>query len=180
MRGVKVFVGAVMLGGVLFGATAAFGASAPMMGGAIQVWVTPSPSGNGGGKVMVTGALADYGTGQNENAAGKADTKGTYKRLLLKHGTVLINGTKFATANNNANPTMYNKSDCSAVVDVSAPAAIVSGTGAYAGITGSVTLTARFAFILPKTKKGTCNESNSATPLDQYGVVTGSGAVKFT
>ena len=151
-----------------------------MTGGAVQVWVTPSLTGNGGGKVMVTGALADYGTSQPANAAGKADMKGTYKRLLLKHGTVLLNTTKFDTANNDANPTMYNKSDCSAVIDVSAPAAIVSGTGAYAGITGSVTLTARFAFILPKTKKGTCNESNNATPLDQYGVVTSSGTVKFS
>lgn len=180
MRGMKLLLGAVMLGGVLFGANAAFGASAPMMGGAIQVWVTPSLSGNGGGKVLVTGALADYGTGQNENAAGKADTKGTYKRLVLKHGTIFINLTKFATANRNANPTMYNKSDCSVVIDVSAPAAIVSGTGAYAGITGSVNLTAKFAFILPKTNKGTCNESNNANPIDQYGVVTGSGTVKIS
>jgi hypothetical protein len=92
---------------------------------------------------------------------------------------VLINGTKFETALNNANPTMYNKSDCSVVIDVSSPAAIVSGTGAHSGITGSVTLTARFAFILPKTNKGACNESNSANPLDQFGVVTGSGTVKF-
>jgi hypothetical protein len=176
----KAVLGAVMLGGVLFGANAAFGASAPMMGGAIQVWVNPSLTGNGGGKVMFTGAIADYGTSQNANAAGKADVKGAYKKLLLKHGTVLVNTTKFDTANKNANPTMYNKSDCSAVIDVSAPAAIVSGTAAYAGITGSVNLTGKFAFILPKTKKGTCNESNNAIPLDQYGVITGSGTVKMS
>ncbi len=66
MRGAKVLLGAVMLGGVLFGASAASAASSPMMGGAIQVWVTPSVSGHGGGKVMVTGAIADYGTGQND------------------------------------------------------------------------------------------------------------------
>ena len=98
----------------------------------------------------------------------------------MKHGTIFINLTKYATANRNANPTMYNKSDCSAVIDVAAPAAIVSGTGAYAGITGSVILTGKFALILPKTKKGTCNASNNANPLDQYGVVTGSGTVKFS
>jgi hypothetical protein len=180
MRAVKVLLGAVMLGGVLLGANTAVGASAPVMGGAVQVWVTPSLTGNGGGKVMVTGALADYGAGQTTNTAGKADTKGTYKRLVLKHGTIFINATKFVTANRNANPTMYNKSDCSAVIDVSAPVAIVSGTGAYAGITGSVNLTARYAFILPKTKKGACNVSSSAIPIDQYGVVTGSGTVKFS
>jgi hypothetical protein len=180
MRAVKGLLGAVMVGGVLFAANTAVGASAPMTGGAVQVWVTPSPTGNGGGKVMVTGALADYGTGQTTNAAGKADTKGTYKRLLLKHGTIFINATKFVKANNNANPTMYNKSDCSAVIDFSAPVAIESGTGAYAGITGSITLTTRYAVILPKTKTGACNESNSAIPLDQYGVVTGSGTIKFS
>ena len=179
MRAVKVLLGGVMLGGALFATATALATSAPMKGGAVQVWVTPSLSGNGGGKVMITGALADYGTGENTNAVGTAETKGTYKRLVLKYGTIFINLTKFAAANRNANPTMYNKSDCSAVIDINAPAAIVSGTGDYTGITGSITLTAKYAFILPKTKKGTCNESNSANPIDQYGVVTGSGTVKF-
>ena len=59
MRAVKVLLGAAMLGGALFGASTALGASAPMMGGAVQVWVTPSLTGNGGGKVLITGALAD-------------------------------------------------------------------------------------------------------------------------
>jgi hypothetical protein len=56
----------------------------------------------------------------------------------------------------------------------------VSGTGAYAAIGGSFNLTARFAAMLPKAKTGACNESNSANPLDQHGVVTGPGTVKFS
>ena len=115
-------LGAVVFGGALAGGATASGANAPMMGGAIQLWVNPSLTGHGGGKVLLTGAIADYGTGQNVNAAGKADAKGNYKKLVLKHGTILVNGTKLNAATNNANPTVYNKSDCSVVIDASAPA----------------------------------------------------------
>lgn len=70
MRAVKVWLGAVVLGGVLFAANAALGASAPLMGGAIQFWVTPSQTGNGG-QVLITGVIGDYGKARNATAAGK-------------------------------------------------------------------------------------------------------------
>ncbi len=157
------------------GTTAAFGKSPS--GGAVQVWVTPSPTGNGG-KVLITGAVADYGTGQTVNSSGKPDGNGNYKNLLLKKGTILVNSKKFNAAQNNANPPI-NKSNCSAVVKVSEPITFVSGTGAYGGISGTVNLTSRYAVILPKTSSGSCNASNSAQPLAQFGVVTGSGNVSF-
>jgi len=177
MRAMKVLLGAVILGGVLFSATAALGASPPMMGGAIQLWVTPSPTGNGG-QVLITGVIGDYGKGQNVTAAGKPSKKSPYKDLMLKKGTILINLTKFQQAQNNANPTMYNKSNCSAYLTVSAPAAILSGTGAYKGITGIVTLRAEDAVLLPRTKKGACNENGN--PVNDYLVVNGTGTVKFS
>ena len=88
MRAATVLLGAVMLGGVLFGATAASGANPPMMGGAIQLWVTPSENGNGsGGHVLITGAIADYGTTQSVNAAGKPlATQSVYKELEAHEG----------------------------------------------------------------------------------------------
>lgn len=178
MRAVKVLIGAVMLGGVLFGANAALAANPPMMGGAIQVWVTLSPTGNGG-QVLITGVIGDYGKAQNVTAAGKPiSKKSVYKDLMLKNGSILINLTKYQKAQNNANPIMYNKSNCSAYVITSAPAPILSGTGAYKGITGTVTLRGEDAVIMPRTKKGTCNEN--ANPVDDYFVVNGAGTVKFS
>lgn len=178
MRAMKVWLGGVMLGGVLFAAHAALGASAPLMGGAIQFWVTPSQTGNGG-HVLVTGVIGDYGKAQNATAAGKPiSRKSPYKELVLKNGTILINLAKYDKAQNNANPTMYNKANCSAYLIVSAPAAIMSGTGAYKGITGTVTLHAENAVLLPKTKKGSCNEN--ANPLNNYVAINGAGTVKFS
>jgi hypothetical protein len=61
-------------------------------------------------------------------------------------------------------------------VTVTAPVPILGGTGAYAGITGSFTLTESIAGVLPKTKSGACNGSVSV-PLGAFASVTGSGTV---
>lgn len=155
-------------GGLILGSAGASAQSSPS-GGTIQVWVTPSPTNNGGGKILITGAIGDYGItkkGKNSNQA------------VLKKGTIIVNLKQFNAATNNANPTI-NQSNCSTSFVASAPVPIVSGTGAYAGISGSFTLTAQFAFILPRTKSGSCNTSNNANPLNQYGSVTGSGTVSL-
>ncbi len=157
----------VLFLGLTFGSAAAF-AQSSTSGGNIQVWITPSLTGNGGGKILITGAIADYGITKG-NKTGKA---------VLKKGTITVNLKQFNTATNNVNPTI-NPSNCSTSFSASAPVPIVSGTGAYAGITGSFTLTAQFAFILPKTKSGSCNTSNSANPLSQYGSVSGTGTVSL-
>jgi hypothetical protein len=138
-------------------------------GGAIQVWVTPSLTNNGGGKILITGAIGDNGItkkGKNSNMA------------VLKKGTITVNLKQFNAAGNSANPTI-NQSSCSGSFSYSAPVPIVSGTGAYAGITGSFNLTGQFAFILPRTKSGSCNTSNNANPISQYASVMGSGSVNL-
>jgi hypothetical protein len=167
----------VLLGGLFLGGEAAFGASPS--GGTIQVWVTPTNNGNGGGKVLITGVVGDYGIGQNVNSSGQPSKKGSYKKLLLKKGTILVNVTQYGTAQNNVNPPI-NNSNCSTTFTVTAPIQIVSGTGAYAGITGTVNLTGQFGAVLPKTKSGSCNTSNNSNPLNQYISVTGSGTVSFS
>lgn len=175
MRAVKAVLSAAMLGGVLLAASGASGASMPA-GGAIHVWVIPSETGNGGGKVLVAGAIGDYGTAERVNASGKPSAKGTYRKVLLKKGTILLDLAKFSALNNSVNPAV-NPSNCSGYFTVSAPVPIVSGTGAYAGISGTLDLSSETAFILPKTKTGKCNMD--ANPLDLQGTVNGSGAVKF-
>jgi hypothetical protein len=156
----------VLMGGLTLASAAA--SAQTSSGGSIQVWLTPSLTGKGG-KILITGAIADSGVTKG-NKTGKA---------VLKKGTITVNLAQFQAAQNNANP-QVNQSNCSGFFTASAPVPIVSGTGAYAGITGSFTLNSQFAFILPKTKSGACNMSNNANPISQYGTVSGTGSVSFS
>ena len=156
----------VLMGGLTL-ASAAASAQSSSSDGSIQVWLTPSLTGNGG-KILITGAIADYGVTKGKKSG----------QAVLKKGTIKVNLKQFNAATNAVNPTI-NPSNCSTSFTASALVPIVSGTGAYAGITGSFTLTAQYAFILPKTKSGSCNTSNNANPISQYGSVSGSGTVSL-
>jgi hypothetical protein len=182
MRIAKTALGIAILGGLLFSGASAFGATAPT-GGTIKVFDVPSGTGTGG-TIVITGAIGDYGKSVSSNAAGKPSKKGNYELLSLKKGTILVNSTQFNEATNSASPTDFSAASCSGTVVASAPAAVVSGTKAYAGITGSVSLTATFAFVGPfyssGSKKGECNTSNNApTPPGFFGLITGTGTVSF-
>jgi hypothetical protein len=176
---------AVVGAGVLLGsAVPASVALASGTGGAVKVWVTPSATGTTAkhpGKIMFTGAIGDYGTSESTNAAGKPTKKGAYKLLKLKKGTILVNGTTLSKALTSASPTgpTANETTCSFAIHVTAPVTIVRGTGAYQGITGSVTITAQFAIIGPLTKSGACTTKTSTKPLSTYSSVFGSGTVSF-
>ena len=173
-------VGVALLGGTLLGAPA-FGLTAPgpRAGGAIQVYAASQSS---GGTVVITGAIGDAGTTTPINARGKTDPGGNYVRFNLKFGTFVVNLSAFA---GKVSPPV-NATNCSAVVAITAPAPspLLDGTRAYKGITGSLTLDFTLGVVLPKYKsgkhKGQCNESSSARPLGQLGLVTGSGVVSFT
>ena len=143
--------------------------------GAVQIWTATNsnkPS------IIITGAIGDYGKAVPVTSTGAPSKKNTGFRLLkLKHGTVLINATAFNKAVSNANPTL-NSTNCSYYASVSGPGSGVSGTGSYADITGSVTLTVSFQGILP-TKNGSCNQANNAKPLAQEETFTGIGTVSY-
>lgn len=177
----KVVLGTAWVGCALAvcGASLAPAATAATEGGAIQVWITPTPNGQGGGRVLITGAIGDYGVAQNANASGTLDPKGTYKKLVLESGTILIDTTRFIAATRNANPDSFNKSNCSAVTRVSGAVPIVSGTGAYTGISGALNLAAARATIFPKTSSGACNTNESATPASFYFTVSGTGTETY-
>jgi hypothetical protein len=171
---VKVGIAAVTLpAGMLVGGAAAFGQSP---GGAVQVWGTPSNG--GGGPVVVTGAVGDSGQSASVNASGTPNKNGTYKLLTLKKGTILLNTTQLNkdANNNNAPPTSINSTTCSATFVFTDPVPVVSGTKAYAGISGSINITVSFAIITPM-KSGKCNMN--ANPIAQYGSISGSGTVSF-
>jgi hypothetical protein len=128
---------------------------------------------------VITGAVGDFGKTAKVNSAGKADSKGNYTNLVLKKGTILVNSTQLQAVLQNGQPTDFNTATCSASLTGSAPVPIVSGTKAYSGITGSVTLNVMFAEIGPRTSNGQCNMSNNANPIAQYGSLTGTGTVSF-
>ena len=176
MRIAKIALGLAVLGSLLFGASA-FGATAPA-GGLIKVWVTLS--GTGSGPVVITGAIGDYGKTINVNSAGKIEKKGNYSDLVLKKGTILLNTTQANAAFNNVNPADFNAATCSASLMATTSVPIVSGTKAYVGITGSLTVTETFAFVGPFTKSGKCNVASSSNPSAIWATVTGSGTVSFS
>jgi hypothetical protein len=182
MRIAKAALGIAVVGSLLLGGASAFGATTPT-GGAIKVFVVPSISGSGG-TIVITGAIGDYGKTVNSNAAGKPAKNGNYENLIMKNGTILVNGTQFNAATNAASPTDFNAATCSGTFVASAPVPVVSGTKEYAGITGSVTLTATFAFVGPfyksGSKKGQCDTSNNAPqPSGFFASITGAGTVSF-
>jgi hypothetical protein len=161
------------------GASVALGAgssSAPA-GGPIHVFVQPS-QGQGNGKILITGAIGDYGATHKASSSGGK----TYATATLKKGAITFDLTAINTKVNHTTPTL-DKATCSASFSESAPVPVVSGTGLYAGIHGTVRLTESFGFIgstyKSGSKKGQCNLSNSAPTVAQMGEVYGNGTVSF-
>jgi hypothetical protein len=172
-------LGAVLLGNLLFGGTSIVGA-APA-GGAIQVFVTPNDS--GGGPIVITGAIGDYGQTRSIDKNGKADPNGEYVKITLQKGTFEVNAVTFNTTSRQAQPTV-NFATCSAQGSSSGPVTFYNGTGLYQGISGTVRITSTFAAVFPPyssgKNKGKCNTSNNAQPIAQYSSITGAGMVKFS
>jgi hypothetical protein len=165
----------VLLGGLFLGGVSALGASPS--GGAVQVWGTPANG--GGGPVVLTGAIGDFGKSANANSSGTPSKNGTYKLLNLKKGTILLNTTQLGkdVNNNNTPPTSSNSTTCSATFVITDPVPIAGGSKAYAGISGTLNITISFAIVGPM-KNGKCNMN--ANPIAMYGSISGSGTVSFS
>jgi hypothetical protein len=152
----------------------------PAVHGTVQVWVNP---GNGnGGTVNITGAIGDAGLAEPANSSGQIvrgpNNNTNYRLLELSKGWILVNISEFNKVTNDSAPTSYNKSNCSIVFSGKAPVRFVHGTGAYAGITGTIELTFVFAGTSPKTSAGTCNKNaNPIGPGGGYNAIYGSGTV---
>lgn len=169
---------AAVLGAAIPGSVAL--AAGTGAGGATKVWVTPNPfttSIKHPGKVVFTGAIADFGTSVNVTAAGKPTTKKTvYKMLKLSRGSILVDTAGFTQAVTSASPTTVDTTTCSFVLSGTGSVTIVKGTGAYRNVTGSFTVTGIIAAVL-KTKGGAC--TTKGKPAGFYISVQGSGTVSF-
>lgn len=155
--------------------------SATTTSGAVKVFVTPNDTTTPKhpGKVLLTGAIGDYGTVTSINATGKATKNGEYRLLKLKKGTIVVNITSFQQKLSSAfsSPTALDTATCSLAVSASAPVDIARGSKSYAGITGSFTMTGVFAGITPRAKSGGCTTKTTTPPVATYAMITGSGTV---
>ena len=179
MRSGRAVLGAVgMIVCLAAGASVALGASssATPKGGAIHIFVMPG-NGQGNGKIIITGAIGDYGSSSPVSTGAKK-----YGKATLTKGTITFDLTAITKKVESANPTV-NLATCSASITKSATAPIVDGTGVYAGIHGSVKITESFGFIgstiKSGPKKGQCNQSSSAPTVAETGIVYGKGHVSF-
>jgi hypothetical protein len=176
-------VGGALVCSTLLGGGSSFAASVMPVGGKIELFATPSGN-TGGGTILITGAIGDYGKTESVNKNGTPDPNGNYGKAVLHQGTIEVNLTELNQKENNLPQTIFNLKSCSAHATVSAPVPVVDGTGLYAGISGMLTLSTTFAFIGPRQasgpNKGQCSKSNNAPPLAQWISVTGSGAVSFS
>jgi hypothetical protein len=146
----------------------------PEHGGLIKFFVTTETQTKA--KILITGTVGDFGTVITTDKNGKVDANGVYQHAHLKHGTLVINSSGLSKALDKARPDV-NPDTCSVDVSATGPSKIVSGTGLYAGATGSVNITATFAGVAPKEKSGKCNLSNSAPLFGIYQSIVGSGSI---
>jgi hypothetical protein len=159
----------------LFGvAPVALAASTPK-GGKIRVFVTNTSTTRA--KILITGAIGDYGTTVSQDANGKVDANGDFEKVTLRHGGFLVNDTALDKKLNSSRPTV-NKTDCSIAFTGTGPTTVEDGTGVYSGISGTIALTVTYAGIAQKTAKG-CNFANNAPDYGEYQAITGTGSVSF-
>jgi hypothetical protein len=151
------------------------GAGATGKSGPIQFYVTGSTVTT---PILVTGVVTDYGKVTSVTKAGKPDENGNYEKVVLKKGGFWVDATALNKKLNSGTPTI-DKANCFFAFKGSGPTKLFKGTGAYAGISGSVDVTVNFVAIGPRLKNGTCNMSQNAQPVAQYGNVTGSGTASY-
>jgi hypothetical protein len=174
MRAGKVAAAVGATACVLGGGSVALAASQPK-GGKVNIFVTTKTSTKD--KILITGAIGDYGTAISQNAQGKVSPNGTYENVKLQHGGFIVNATELNNKISHAKPTI-NKTNCSVMIRATGPTFVGNGRGAYKGISGTVRITVTFAGVAPKTANG-CNLSSNAPLHGMYQSITGSGTVKF-
>ena len=85
MKGLlRIVIMAIVAGAIATPALA--GASTPS-GGKISLWANANLTG-ATSKVVVVGAIADYGVGTNIDKNGKADPNGAYERIVAQEGLI--------------------------------------------------------------------------------------------
>jgi len=155
--------------------------------GAIKLIVYGDGEG-AGSNVVFTGAIGDGGYADSIDANGALDPQNnTAVHMALSQGTFNIDITPINRALEKAfNGFRPNVKTCSAEVSVSNQTVKIirgSGTGAYSGIIGHITVTLSFANVGVKytsgKHKGQCNNSQDSPPSFSAMMVAGTGTVSY-
>jgi hypothetical protein len=154
--------GALLAGAAVLAVNGAAVAAPVPTSGAVQLLSTQS--GHQPAYDVVTGAISDYG---KDVPVGR-----NAQKIILKKGTFQIDTAKL-NKNIKFKPS---RAGCSSIASRSASALPVSrGTGAYAGITGSLSINVRFTQI-GKVVNGKCALTKE---IAYNGVVIGTGHVSY-
>jgi hypothetical protein len=109
------------------------------------------------------------GTGLFTDAGKLTGASGS--KVTLSKGTFLVDLSK-------AKPKFaINATTCFATETIGGTLSLGSGTGAYTGISGTLSINGKVVAVLPRLKSGKCNEANSAVALGVAGQFYGSGKV---
>jgi hypothetical protein len=163
----------VVLLTMLIGGSAASAAThAALSSGIIHVYAVGSAS-SATQDVVVTGAFADAGT---------LTVTGGVSTLQLSRGSIVVNLAQGAAAENrlfNHLAKHVSATTCGMNTSYLAQAKLVSGTGAYTGISGTIQLRTAEIGVFPRTASGTCDLSSSAQPIGFLSLAQGSGRAQF-
>ena len=121
---------------------------------------------------VITGAFADVGASSPKDKGAIPFTEGS-----IKFDNSAANAAEdriYAHLSKYVDPTT-----CALTYNYTAPVKLIGGTGAYAGISGTVTLHNTDVGVLPRLKTGKCNESANAEPIGFLAESYGSGRVSF-
>src|SRR5437763_8089541 len=132
-------VGALVCALLLGASALATSRSAGVSSGKIRIFADASSEGPVS-KILITGAIGDYGTATSIDKNGKIDQNGNYVKIALKKGTFEINSTALNAKLNKA-PGVFNKTTCSFSFTGSGGVTLFNGTGLYKGISGSAQIT---------------------------------------
>lgn len=136
-----------------------------------------------GDSILSTGAISDYGAGVSTDASGKPTLQGAFEHVKLSQGGFVVDSTGFNNKINRVKPKLY-PSTCEYSIAGSGPGTLSKGTGAYAGISGTLKITLKFIGYATRFKsgahKGQCNFANNGPTAASYQSLTAAGTVKFS
>jgi hypothetical protein len=170
----KLIAPIALLALVLYPASAS--ATTMMHSGKIVALVNPAQASGGTGTIFIVGVIADYGTTVNVTAAGKPSQD--YSKINLTKGSFEVNLTTLNKVTNAETPS-FSPTTCMFWGSGSGPITLSNGTGAYAGITGTLTVHETFVGVAPRLASGRCNMDQNAKPTHQTAQVTATGSVSF-
>jgi hypothetical protein len=125
------------------GSAGAGAATVAPAGGPVAVMATLD--GSPVGKIVVAGAIGDWGTAVAIDRNGHPDENGDYVKVTLRKGSFEIDSRALNRKTANPRPQVASDTTCSVSAAGSAPVTFFDGTGGYKGSTGtayvSITIT---------------------------------------